>query len=316
MFRQTQRFAALTHRPEGTASGCQPKVKFVTQIHPTAVVEPGAQLGSDVIIGPFCIVERGATVGDGCRLEARAHLKTGTILGKLNEVGEGTVIGGKAQHLMDKNRGGTVIIGDNNRIRENVTIHRGFDDGAITRIGDNNLIMVGAHVGHDCRVGNHVILVNNCLLGGHVEVQDRAYLGGAVAVHQFCRIGRYVMVGGMARVKRDIPPFVLVDGHATEVCGLNKVGLKRNGFTSDQILQLKEAYRLIYRLGLRWTDVLERLGHQFTSGPAAEFLPFFQSGKRGFAQERRVSRQAALKIAAQTESGGVDRDDDRGRFVA
>jgi UDP-N-acetylglucosamine acyltransferase len=288
----------------------------VTQIHSTAVVEPGAVLGVDVTVGPFCVVEAGAVLGDGCRLDARAVIKSGVTLGKQNEVGEGTVIGGKAQHVVDKNRGGEIVIGDGNRIRENVTIHRGFADGALTRVGDNNLIMVGAHIGHDCRVGNNVILVNNCLLGGHVEVQDRAYLGGAVAVHQFCRIGRYVMVGGMARVTRDIPPFVLVDGHATEVCGLNKVGLKRNGFSSEQLLQLKEAYRVIYRMGLRWTEVLESLSQNFTAGPASEFLPFFQSGKRGFVQERRISRQASLKIANHSTDAADDRDDDRARSVA
>jgi UDP-N-acetylglucosamine acyltransferase len=125
------------------------------------------------------------------------------------------------------------------------------------------------------------------------------------------------MVGGMARVKRDIPPFVLVDGHATEVCGLNKVGLKRNGFSSEQILQLKEAYRVIYRAGLRWSEVLEQLAQKFATGPAGEFLPFFQSGKRGFAQERRISRQASLKIANHSDDAADDRnDDDRARTVA
>lgn len=268
----------------------------VAQIHPTAVVDSGAKLGCDVVVGPFCIVEAGVVIGDRCRLEARSIIKSRTVLGTDNEIGESAVVGGKAQHLHQHDPGGTLIIGSHNRLRENVTIHRGWSNDAQTIVGDHNLLMVGCHVGHDCRVGNHCVLVNHVLLGGHVQVEDRAYLGGASAVHQFCRVGRLAMVGGISRVVQDIPPFVMVEGGITQVVGLNKIGLRRNGYTSEQILQLKAAYRVIYREGRRWSDVLEILERDFASGPAAAFHEFLRVGKRGFVQERSISRRATLKI--------------------
>ncbi|MEX2175998.1 MAG: acyl-ACP--UDP-N-acetylglucosamine O-acyltransferase [Pirellulaceae bacterium] len=271
----------------------------MAQIHPSAVVDSRAEIGSRVVIGPLCVVEAGARIGDDCRLEARATIKSRTTLGLGNEIGEGAVIGGRAQHVQVQDPGGTLVLGDHNRIRENVTIHRGWASDATTTIGDHCMIMVGAHIGHDCRIGNHCILVNNCLLGGHVLAEDRAYISGGVAVHQFCRIGRLAMVGGLAKIVQDVPPFVMVEGAGTsEIVGLNKVGLRRNGYTASQILELKEAYRVIYRQGLRWNEVLEILKANFTTGPAAQFHEFLKSGRRGFVQERRISRKATLKIVA------------------
>jgi UDP-N-acetylglucosamine acyltransferase len=284
----------------------------VVQIHPTAVVDSRAELGCDVVIGPFCIVEAGAVIGEGCRLEARVIVKGRTTLGCDNEIGEGSVIGGKAQHLHVHDPGGTLAIGNHNRIRENVTIHRGWNNDATTSVGDHNMLMVGSHVGHDCHVGNHCILVNHVLLGGHVQVDDRAYVGGGSAVHQFCRIGRLAMIGGMAKVTQDVPPFVMVEGGmSSQVIGLNKIGLRRNGYTADQILQLKAAYRVIYREGRRWIEVLEILKTDFANGPAALFHEFLSAGKRGFVQERRISRKATLKIVdpAQDETDQEQRRD-------
>jgi UDP-N-acetylglucosamine acyltransferase len=269
----------------------------VAEIHATALVDPRAELGRDVVVGPWCIVEAGAVVGDGCRLEARAVIKGRTTLGTNNEVGESAVIGGAAQHVHVHDPGGTLTIGSHNRIRENVTIHRGWNNDAATTIGDHNMFMVGSHVAHDCRVGNHCIFVNHVLLGGHVHVDDRAYVGGASAVHQFCRIGRLAMIGGIAKITQDVPPFIMIEGAgSSEVTGLNKVGLRRNGYSPEQILQLKTAYRTIYREGHRWGEVLEILSTEFKDGPAALFYEFFKAGKRGFVQERRISRKATLKL--------------------
>jgi UDP-N-acetylglucosamine acyltransferase len=277
----------------------------VAHIHPLALVDPAAEIGRDVTIGPFSVVEAGSVIGDGCQLAARVIIKSRTTLGKCNEVGEGTVLGGKAQHVVESHPGGTLVIGDYNRIRENVTIHRGHASDATTIVGDHNYIMVSAHIGHDCRIGNHTIIVNNVMIGGHVHIHDRAYLSGGVAVHQFCRVGQYAMVGGLARVVQDVPPYVTVSGGGeTEIVGLNRVGLKRNGFTPDDMLQLKAAYRLIYRQGLRWCEVIEVLERDFSAGPAALFIDFLKSGKRGFIQERRISRKATLKLAP------VDSDED------
>jgi UDP-N-acetylglucosamine acyltransferase len=269
----------------------------VVQIHPSAVVDRSAELADDVSVGPLSVIEAGVKIGAGCRIEARAVIKSRTALGTNNEVGEGTVLGGRAQHLHTHEPGGTLLIGDNNRLRENVTMHRGWANEAVTVVGDNNLFMVGSHVGHDSRVGNHCIVVNHVLLGGHVEVEDRAYLGGGSAIHQFCRIGKLAMVGGLSKVTQDVPPYIMVEGGGpSEVVGLNKVGLRRSGYTSDEIVQLKEAYRVIYRQGLRWSEVLEILQRDFSTGPAAAFHEFLKSGKRGFIQERRISRKATLKI--------------------
>jgi UDP-N-acetylglucosamine acyltransferase len=272
------------------------ETQTVPNIHPTAIVDPTAQLGSDVRVGPFAIIEAGVVVGDGCQLEARTVIKSRTVLGIGNEIGEGAVLGGAAQHLLGQNPGGRLVLGDNNRIRENVTIHRGYANEAVTVVGNSNLIMVGAHIAHDCRIGNHVVLVNNVMLGGHVQVDDRAYIGGGVGIHQFCRVGRFVMIGAQSRITQDVPHYVLVEGAQAQIIGLNSIGLRRNGFTPEDMQQLKQAYRVIYRQGLRWTEVLEQLARDFTAGPAALFYEFLKNGKRGFVQERRISRKAMLKI--------------------
>jgi UDP-N-acetylglucosamine acyltransferase len=272
-------------------------------IHPLAAVSPYALLGNNVKIGPFSVVEPGVEIGDNTTLASRVVIRTGTTLGRDNMICEGTVIGGMPQHLHMPQFPGRVVIGDSNVIRENVTVHRAMEAEKITKIGSHCLLMVGAHVAHDCTVGDNVILTNNSLLGGHVIVQDRAYVSGGVAVHQFCRIGRLAMVGGLARVTRDVPPFVMLDGGTAMVVGLNRVGLKRAGCTAEQMLDLKEAYRVVYRSGLRWDEMLDTLQVRFTAGPAAEFLPFFLSGhSRGYVQERRTPPGATVRIHSEQES--------------
>jgi UDP-N-acetylglucosamine acyltransferase len=265
-------------------------------IHPLAIVSPHAELGTNVRIGPFCVVEAGVVLGSGCNLAGRVTIKSGTVLGRDNLVLEGTVLGGMPQHLHMPECPGTVEIGDGNVFRENCTVHRALEAGHVTRIGNHCLFMVGAHAAHDCTIADNVVLTNGTMLGGHVSVGERAYIGGAVAVHQFCRIGRLAMIGGLARVVRDVPPFVTLDGDTAMVVGLNKVGLRRGGFTSSDITQLKSAYRVIYRSGLMWQEMLDTLRLQFPIGPAAEFLPFFAGGKRGFVQERRTPPGAIVRI--------------------
>jgi UDP-N-acetylglucosamine acyltransferase len=271
------------------------------KIHPQAIVSPQAELAGDVEVGPFCVIESDVVIGQGCRLEAHVVLKSGTRLGAGNHVWEGSVLGAAPQHVHCPERTGRLEIGSHNTIRENVTMHRALCPSAATRVGDHNYIMVGAHIAHDCVVGSHTILANNVMLGGHVCVADRAYVSGAVAVHQFCRIGAYAMVGGQAHLNRDVPPYVTVDGDSTRIVGLNLVGLRRAGFTTAEIDQLKAAYRLIYRSGLRWPEVLERLTVEFASGPAAQFHPFFTSGKRGFVPDRHGWAPRTIKLAEAVE---------------
>lgn len=269
---------------------------MTTSIHPTAIVSPRAELGKNVQIGPFCIVEDGAVLGDDCTLAAHVVVKSGSTLGRNNQISENAVIGGKPQHAKLGAQYGRVRIGNDNQIREHATIHAAFKPDQETIVGDGNLIMVNVHLAHDVVIGNHVVLVNNVMIAGHVLIEDRAYLGGAVGVHQFCRIGRLAMVGGQAHVAQDVPPYVTVDGSTTRVVGLNRVGLRRNGFGDDDMLQLKAAYRLIYRSGLRWTEVMAALAEQFPTGPASSFLPFLACGKRGFIHERRTPRSATLRL--------------------
>jgi UDP-N-acetylglucosamine acyltransferase len=267
------------------------------QIHPSAVVSPQACLGRNVVIGPFCVVEEDTAIGEGCRLESRVVVKRGTTLGRDNHVFDGATLGGLPQHVHMPERCGRLVIGANNCLREYVTIHRALKPESATRIGDRNLLMVNVHIAHDCVLGNQTIVANNALIGGHVMVADRAYVSAAVAVHQFCRIGSLAMVGGQAHVTQDVPPYVTVDGNTTQVVGLNLVGLRRAGFGDADILSLKAAYRLIYRSGLKWLEMLERLSKEFATGPAAGYAPFFSTGKRGFVQERRGPVPATIRIA-------------------
>jgi UDP-N-acetylglucosamine acyltransferase len=276
-------------------------------IHPQALVSPQAQLGQRISIGPFSIIEPDVLIGDDCTIASRVVLKNGTTLGNNNTVHEGTVVGGFPQHTRMPERLGRVVIGPHNTLRENCTVHRALSEGAVTTIGSNNLLMVGAHVAHDCQVGDNTILANNVLLGGFVTVADRAFVSGAVGVHQFCRIGRLAMIGGCARVVQDVPPYVMIDGHSGLIVGLNLVGLRRNGYAPEDTAQLKAAYRLIYRRGLRWAEVLEQLQKEFPTGPAADFYPFLSQGTRGFVQERRMPPGATLKLRRDADDEHHDR---------
>jgi UDP-N-acetylglucosamine acyltransferase len=265
-------------------------------IHPLAVVSPHAELGTNVRIGPFCVVEAGVVLGDGCHLAGRVTAKSGTVVGRDNYIMEGTVLGGMPQHIRMPEHPGTTVIGDGNVFRENCTVHRALQAGHETRIGNCCLFMVGSHVAHDCKVSDGVVLTNNSMLGGHVIVDEKAYLGGGSGVHQYCRIGRLAMIGAMARVVRDVPPFVMLDGDTAMVVGLNRVGLRRAGLAAKEMAQLKAAYRVIYRSGLMWQETLDALRLQFPTGPAAEFVPFFLGGKRGFVQERRTPPGAVVRL--------------------
>ena len=270
-------------------------------IHSTAVVSPEAQIGNNVEIGPFCVIEPDTSIGDGCVLQSHVVIKRGTTLGANNSIYESAVIGGYPQHVHMPESPGRVMIGDNNTIRENVTIHRPLSEEETTVIGNHNLFMVNTHVGHDCKLGSHLIITNNAMLGGHVIVEDRAYISGGVAVHQFCRIGSLAMVGGQARVVKDVPPFVTVDGQSSYVVGLNQIGLRRAGYPSDQIRTLKQAYRTLYRSTLLWNDMLAKLAAEFPEGPAAHLYEFCVHTHRGIVPERRMPPSATIKLCREPE---------------
>lgn len=265
-------------------------------IHPAAFVDPSARLGADVSIGPFCVIEADAVIGDRCVLQSHVVVKRGAVLGADNQVFEAAILGGLPQHARMPEETGGIKIGAGNVIREHVTVHRALHAGESTIVGDQNMLMAGVHVAHDCRVGSNAIFANNALLAGHVIVEDRAYVSGGVAIHQFCRVGSLAMVGGLARVVKDVPPYVTIDGNSGYVVGLNSIGLRRAGYTHAQIGELKAAYRTIYRRGLNWNSVLATLGAEFPTGPAAHFLEFLQGTARGIVPERRLPPGSTIKL--------------------
>jgi UDP-N-acetylglucosamine acyltransferase len=271
-------------------------------IHPSALVSPSAQIASDVQVGPFCAIDAGVEIGAGCILEGRATIKEGTVLGPQNHVFEGVILGGLPQHVHVPEKPGRVLIGANNTIRENVTIHRALATDHATVVGDHCMLMVNTHVAHDCHLGNHVIMANNAMLAGHVHVADRAYISGAAGVHQFCRVGALAMVGGQAHLTQDVPPYVTIDGLNSLVVGLNKIGLRRAGFQQAAIQELMRAYRVIYRSGLRWPDILEQLRVSFPTGPASAFYEFLSTTARGIVSERRAPPGATIKISETVEA--------------
>jgi UDP-N-acetylglucosamine acyltransferase len=265
-------------------------------INPHAIVHPFAKIGANVEIGAFCVIESDVVIGDGCRLESNVTIRRGVTIGKDNYFCTGTVIGGKPQHTAATDRYGKIFIGDQNIFREYVTIHCAMKESEVTTIGNNNYLMVNAHIAHDCKIGNDNVLVNNVMLGGHVQVGNRVNLGGAVGVHQFCRIGSLAMVGGLARVIQDIPPFVTVDGLTGRICGLNQIGLRRSGRTVEEIRTLKDVYRLVFRSGLTWKEILRKLEESYSIGPGAEMTQFLAATKRGIVRERHSASRPPFRI--------------------
>ncbi|MDO5553577.1 MAG: acyl-ACP--UDP-N-acetylglucosamine O-acyltransferase [Planctomycetia bacterium] len=264
------------------------------RIHPQSLVSPKAKIGQDVQIGPFCVVEDNVEIGDGCCLEARVTVHRDTVMGTNNHLFEGATIGGLPQCVGIGDTCGSVVIGNGNMIRENVTIHRAMGEADATEIGDNCMFMVNAHIAHDCRISDNVIMANNTMLAGHVTVGRRAFISGAVGVHQFCRIGAFAMVGGQSHIVKDIPPFLLVDGLTSEIVGLNNVGLRRAGFSSDEIKEIKAVYRVLYQSSLPWREIVNKIQSDFTSGPGLEMASFIGTTTRGITPERHTARHPAI----------------------
>jgi UDP-N-acetylglucosamine acyltransferase len=259
-------------------------------IHPTAVVDAKAELDSSVYIGPYAVIEAGVKIGADTRVEPHAVVSGPTTIGERNLIGSFAVVGGAPQDLSYKGEPTELIIGSDNQIREYASIHRGTPHGhGKTVIGDHNLLMAYTHVAHDCRIGNHVIMANVATLAGHVEVGDRASIGGLVAVHQFCRIGTFSYIGGVSGISLDVPPYIIIAGtrNRTRISGVNKVGLKRNGFSRETIKMLDTAYRIIFRSpNLLMKDAIELAKLEFPECAEVQTLvKFFQDSKRGVVKQ-------------------------------
>ncbi|MBV8162930.1 MAG: acyl-ACP--UDP-N-acetylglucosamine O-acyltransferase [Candidatus Eremiobacteraeota bacterium] len=245
-------------------------------IHPLAVVHPAALLGRGVEIGPFCLIGEQVRIGDGTKLLSNVIINGQTSIGRENEIHPFAVLGGTSQDKKYRGEVSFVRIGDRNVIREYVTINRGTGAETETVIGDDNHLLAGVHIAHNCRIGNRVVMSNLASLAGHVIVGDNANIGGMVGVHQFVRIGRTAMIGGMSRVVKDIPPFMLVEGNPTSIYGLNTVGLKRINMTAETVAELKEAYRILYRSNLNLTSALEHLRDKLHTDEGRELIAFLQ----------------------------------------
>ncbi len=252
-------------------------------IHPTAIVDPKARLASNVTVGPYTVIDAGVDVGDGTTIGAHNVLTGHTRIGRDNRIFHFCSIGEANQDKKYKGEPTRVDIGDRNTIREYVSINRGtVQEGGVTRIADDNWIMAYCHIAHDCIVGSHTVFANNATLAGHVEIGDWTILGGFVGVHQFVKVGAHVMAGISSVVTQDVPPFLTIAGHPCAPHGINSEGLRRRGFTSEDIAELKRAYRTVYKSGLMLAEARAVLQSQAEGDSNVRaFLTFLDTASRG-----------------------------------
>lgn len=254
-------------------------------IHPTAIIDPKAEISTDVEIGPHVVVESHVKIGRGVRILANAYLTGWTEIGDNCQIHMGAIIGHLPQDLSYRPCETYLKIGKNNVFREYVTVHRGTEEGSATIIGNDNYFMGSSHVAHNCIIGNGTIVCNLVLLGGHVIVGDRTFISGGAGVHQFCRIGELTMIGGLARVTKDVPPYMLVEGNSA-VRAINTEGLRRAKFSPAIRDEIKRAYKLLYRSGLNTTQALDAIEAQLKSDEIRHMLDFIRGSKRGICSHK------------------------------
>ena len=264
----------------------------MSEIHPTAIVSPHAELAADVRVGPYAVIEPDVEVGAGCEVGAHAVVKRYTTLGARNRVFEHACLGGEPQDVKFEGEQSSLVIGDDNLIREFVTIHRASGAGAVTRLGHRNFLMIGVHVAHNCEIGDDNIFANGAALAGHITVEDHAFLSSNVGCHQFIRIGRYAMVGGKSKIVQDVLPFFTTDGNPPRVRGTNSVGLRRAGFTAESRRRLKRAYQLLFHAGRPLAAALAEL-EQVDDEHVRHLVNFIRHSKRGFTRPDRSTRAEA-----------------------
>ena len=263
------------------------------RVHPTAVVDPEADLGEDVQVGPFVVIEGPVRLGPGCVVRPYAHLIGPLTMGCHNTVFSGAVLGDQPQHVKYKGEPTWLEVGDHNVFREHVTVNRGTTQSWATRIGSHNFFMAHSHVAHDCSVGSHCILANGALLGGHCVLEDSVYLSGNSAVHQFVRVGRLALISGVSATSKDLPPFVMQQ-HINCVVGVNVVGMRRAGMATADVDAVRRAFHLVYRQELLLPEALrqveQELGHV---AAVAEMVRFIRASKRGISLSQTHGRLAA-----------------------
>ncbi len=256
-------------------------------IHPTAIIDPKAEIGEGVEIGPYSVIEKGVSIGEGTRIGSHVVIREGTHIGKRCQFLQFASIGEAPQAIFYRGEKTSLYIGDQNIVREFVTLHRGTTKGGgKTVIGNDNFFMAYAHVAHDCQIGNQVVLVNGATLGGHIIIEDHAIISGLSAVHHFCRIGTHAFVSGLTGVTLDIPPYTLAAGDRAKLFGLNTVGLKRAHFSEETLKALKKAYRIIFRSGLTLEKAMKKVKEdEISKTPEVQhLLQFIQHSKRGISR--------------------------------
>lgn len=251
-------------------------------IHPTAIVDKRAHIDSSVEIGPYCVIDGEVTIKKGTRLISHVVIQGRTEIGENCSISPFASLGGPPQDISYKEEDTILLVGDNNTIKEYVTMNRGTTHGGgVTNVGSNNFIMAYAHIAHDCKVGNNVIMANCATLAGHVEVADSVIFAGLCAVHQFCKIGKHAFVSGLTGVPKDVPPFMIAAGSRARLYGLNIVGLERHGFSKEDISQLKKAYRILFRSALPLTESLKIIREELQGEHIQELVDFIATSKRG-----------------------------------
>jgi UDP-N-acetylglucosamine acyltransferase len=259
-------------------------------IHPTAVIDPRAELAAGVEVGPYAVIGPDVRIGPDCRIGAHVVIDGRVRMGRGNRIFPGACIGLEPQDLKYTGDPTGVEIGDDNTLRECVTVNRATHGEETTRLGNGNLLMAYSHLGHNCELGDHIVVVNNVAIAGHVLIGDKAVIGGVLGIHQFVHVGTLAMVGGMSKIARDVPPYTLVDGHPARVRGLNKVGLQRCGFLEQEegraYDQLSRAWKHLYRSGLPLAQAMAELRQSGPLSPAVDVLVEFLEcsvgpGRRG-----------------------------------
>jgi UDP-N-acetylglucosamine acyltransferase len=256
-------------------------------IHSTAIIDPKAEIGEGVEIGPYSVIEKGVSIGAGTKIGPHVVIREGTRIGRRCQIFQFSSIGEAPQAFAYKGEKTFLLIGDQNIIREFVTLHRGTPHGGgKTMIGDGNYLMAYSHVAHDCQIGNQVVLANGATLAGHILIEDYAIIGGLSAIHQFCRIGTHAFISGLTGVTLDIPPYMLSSGSRAKLFGLNTVGLKRAHFREETLKALKKAYRIIFRSSLTLGKALKSVEEdEISQMPEVQhLLQFIQHSKRGISR--------------------------------
>lgn len=249
-------------------------------IHKTAVIDPQAEIDPAAEIGPYVVIEGKVRIASGNRIMAHAYITGNTTVGPDNSIHPYAVLGHAPQDLSYQGEESYLRIGRGNTFREGCSVHRGSKTGSRTVIGDNNFLMGYCHVGHDCVIGNEVIIANGALVAGHVQVEDKVFISGNASIHQFVRIGILTMIGGLARVVKDVPPYMLLEGNST-IRGINVVGLRRAGFGPQERAQVKRAYKLLYHSGLNVTQALEAMEKEDLGPAGARIVVFVRDSRRG-----------------------------------